>query len=138
MENNISVAVKALIVHNRKALIIKRSDYIEFAAGVWEFVGGGIEFGEELIEALKREVREETGMIIEMDRILYATTSRFPTSQRVFITYLCHTDDDSVVLSNEHTDYLWVTKQQLCEMLSPDILCDIKTYALDSLEIDAV
>lgn len=139
MENNIRVALKAIVVHNCKALIIKRSNYIEFAAGTWEFVGGGMEFGEDLITALKREVMEETGLVVEIDRILYAATFKStPIWQIVMITYLCRTDDNTIVLSNEHTDYLWATKEQLCELLPDNILADLKLYALDSLEIDDV
>lgn len=30
--------------------------------GVWETFGGGLDFGEEPVEALRREVREEMGV----------------------------------------------------------------------------
>jgi len=38
--------------------------------GKWEFAGGGVDFGEDPTEALKRECREEIGVEIEVVRLL--------------------------------------------------------------------
>ena len=38
--------------------------------GIWEFVGGGIDFGEDPIDAIKREVREEIGVEIGEIKLL--------------------------------------------------------------------
>jgi 8-oxo-dGTP diphosphatase len=113
-ENKIVVAVKGIIIRNGKALIIKRSDDDEIGAGTWECVGGKIEFGENLEAALVREVKEEAGLNISVSKILYATTFKTdPTRQVVILTYLCESLEEEVRLSPEHTDYQWVTKEQL-------------------------
>ena len=38
--------------------------------GKWEFVGGGVDFGEDPIDSLKREAREEIGVEIEVIKLL--------------------------------------------------------------------
>jgi 8-oxo-dGTP pyrophosphatase MutT (NUDIX family) len=38
--------------------------------GKWEFVGGGIDFGEDPTESIKREAKEEIGVEIEVVRLL--------------------------------------------------------------------
>ena len=41
------------------------------------FPGGGVEFGEKLEETLKREVMEETGIEIEVEKLLHTTETFF-------------------------------------------------------------
>lgn len=57
-------AVAAVMVQDGKLLLIKRG--VEPSRGKWSVPGGRVEFGETLIEAVKREVREETGLEIEV------------------------------------------------------------------------
>ena len=63
--------VKALIVHEKKVLIIhecviKEGNPVE----ITDFPGGGIEFGENLKEALVREVKEEVGLDIKVGKVV--------------------------------------------------------------------
>lgn len=44
-----------------EVLFLKRSNY-EFMPGVWEIPSGGIEEGESMLQALKREIKEETNL----------------------------------------------------------------------------
>jgi len=50
------VSVRGLIRDNDKILLGRHRD-----GGSWETFGGGLDFGEELHQALKREILEETG-----------------------------------------------------------------------------
>ena len=123
MENTIVVAVKGIIVHNNKVLIVQRSEDDEVGAGTWECVGGKIDYGENLEDALIREVKEEVNITITVDKLLYATT--FKTSEHrqvVILTYSCTACDDMVVLSNEHKNYLWANKEQMMNLLSKPIV----------------
>jgi 8-oxo-dGTP diphosphatase len=134
-ENKIIVCAKGVIIHNGKVLIIKRSDNAHVGSGTWECVGGKIEFGETLEETLVREVKEEVGLEISIGNILYATTLKTtPTRQVVILTYLCESKDENVVLSEEHSDYLWATKKQLRELLPQGIIDDFEKNDVFELE----
>ncbi len=62
--NRVQVAVSAGIFRDGKILLVRRAR--EPAKGVYTFPGGRVEFGESLVEAVAREVREETGLSIEV------------------------------------------------------------------------
>jgi ADP-ribose pyrophosphatase YjhB (NUDIX family) len=57
------LAVSAAIVRDGKILVVRRAR--PPAHGVYTLPGGVVEVGETLVEAVAREIREETGMTIE-------------------------------------------------------------------------
>jgi 8-oxo-dGTP diphosphatase len=120
------VAVKGLIINNGKALIIKRGKNVKFGVGTWECVGGKINFGEDLQAALIREAKEEVGLDITVEKILYATSYPSPERHLIILTYLCRSCETNVILSEEHLDYRWCTKDQLRQLLPPNILNDFE------------
>ncbi len=58
------VGVGAVIVHDGRVLLIRRGR--DPMKGHWTFPGGVLEVGESLAEGLAREVREETGLVVEV------------------------------------------------------------------------
>jgi 8-oxo-dGTP diphosphatase len=57
------LAVSAAIIRDGMVLIVRRAR--PPAKGLYTLPGGGVELGETLVEAVRREVREETALIIE-------------------------------------------------------------------------
>jgi 8-oxo-dGTP diphosphatase len=57
------LAVSAAIIRDGKVLIVRRAR--PPAAGLYTLPGGGVEVGETLVEAVVREVREETALTVE-------------------------------------------------------------------------
>ncbi|MEK3763781.1 MULTISPECIES: NUDIX hydrolase [unclassified Solibacillus] len=134
--NEIKVVVKGVLIRNNRILIIQRSHTDSFGAGTWEVVGGNLNFGESLEEALKREYLEEVGLKITVKNLLFSTT--FFTSndrQIVLLSYLCESEESQISLSSEHEQYLWASKEELLTLLPQEILADYKLYdVLDLLE----
>lgn len=133
----IGVATKALIVYNKRVLIIQRSNYCGVGENEWEFAGGGLKFGEDLLDGLSREVMEEVGLTVRIDKLLYAVSRLVdPYRQIVGLTYLCYAETDRVILSEEHKNFLWATREQLEVFLNKPILDDLAFYsALEHLDI---
>lgn len=71
IQKQITIVVGVITNDKGEVLLCKRHEP-EFpsAHGKWEFPGGGIEFGEDPIEAVKREVLEEAGVAVEIVRML--------------------------------------------------------------------
>lgn len=88
MSKPFNVRVYGLLVHNRKILIIREP----FAGTVIDkFPGGGLEYGEGLIDCLKREFKEELNLEIEIESHFYTQDfflkSRFDESEQILMIY---------------------------------------------------
>ena len=130
------VGVKSIIIYNRKTLLIQRVD----GNHEWEFPGGLMEFNEDLHEALKREIKEETGLDdIRVGKFIYVMTAKVsPVRQIVGIGYISYANSDKITLApDEHINFKWVNKEEFIELLSKPMLNElIENNVLDTLEID--
>lgn len=132
---NLSIVLKALIVKDKKILIIRRSLDEKIAPGVWELVGGRLQFNETLEEGLIREVKEEISISCSIIRLLYATDHTNPAMGKVVIlVYLCVPSDEGVTLSVEHMDYKWVDLNQFRELVFSQIVNDLDKYGVLDIE----
>ncbi|MFE5715550.1 NUDIX hydrolase [Streptomyces sp. NPDC056501] len=69
------VSAYAIAVEDDRLLLIRLSDASPvFTPGLWHMPGGGIDPGEQPVEALSRELREETGLELADARLLDART----------------------------------------------------------------
>lgn len=132
---SIIVAVKGVIIHGGKILLVQRAAADKVGAGTWECAGGKIEFGEALEIALEREIHEETGLTVIVGNLLYASTFLTdPARQLVILTYLCRSGSQSVQLSEEHSAYKWCTRTELVALLPPGIQDDFEKSGVLALE----
>lgn len=132
---NIIVAVKGVIINEGKILLVQRASGDAVGGGTWECAGGKIEFGEGLEDALVREIKEETGLTVTVDHLLYAASFLTdPARQVIIITYLCRSTEQVIRLSEEHTDYRWCTKDLLHHLLPPQIFAEFVKYHILELE----
>lgn len=101
------IAAKGFVFYGDRFLILKKYKYNE--DGKWELPGGRLQTGETPQIALEREVWEETGLKVTVNRLLSTWSYRIDaTEELVGLNYLCNTTTDFVSLSKEHTDYRWI------------------------------
>ena len=81
-----------MVIRNHQVLLGKRLN--THGAHSWSFPGGNLEFGEDILECAKREVMEETGLIITNPQIATFTNDIFHSENKHYITIhvLCHSD----------------------------------------------
>src|SRR3989344_6550613 len=111
----LQVGVKIILENKEgKFLMLLRSAIKYPEAGAkWEIGGGRINPGTPLLENLKREVVEETGLEITGDPKLIAAQDILRSLKHIVrLTYVGHADGE-VKLSDEHTEYKWVSKEEL-------------------------
>lgn len=105
------LAVSAAIFRDGKILLVRRTR--EPSRGIYTFPGGRVEFGESLIEALAREVREETGLIIDIVGLagfreaLPARTDGY--GHFVILPFAARWVSGEVTLNDELDDARWLT-----------------------------
>lgn len=112
------VAAKAVIVNPKgQVLILRESDAHDTntQVGRYQLPGGRLEPGERYLDALTREVMEETGLTIRPGRPVYVGEWRPVIKgvphQIVAIFTICQTDSSTVRLSDEHDGYAWIDPQ---------------------------
>jgi len=78
------VAVAALVFDEQGRILLFKHTYRKFA---WGIPVGGLEFGEQPEEGVMREFFEESGITIQVERLLFADSSRL--FHHVTLIYLC-------------------------------------------------
>ena len=82
--------------------------------GLYGLVGGHVELGETLQEALGREVKEETGLDIASSKFLMPQECIFDKrfwqhSHFIFFEFVCQVDSSDVVLNSEAESFEWIS-----------------------------
>ena len=135
MEPKLFVAMKAFITHNGKVLIVRESakNPVGTNPNAYDIVGGRIEPGERFNECLRREIKEETGLDIELGRPFYVGEWRPIVKgepwQVVATFFKCQTNSDEVRLSQDHDDAKWIDPKDFRSYnLIPNLLPAFEAY----------
>jgi len=99
-----------------RCLLVKRSSQSTHQAGLWELPGGKMDPGETFDQALLREVVEETGLTIALDRVVGAAQWEHPQVHVAYIILEAHVVEGQVRLSDEHDDCRWATPADVAMM----------------------
>ena len=115
------IEVVAAILHQNGRYLATQRGYGEFE-GMWEFPGGKIEPGEIQEDALKREIQEELGVEIIIEKQLCTTEYDYPSFHLSMNCFLCSISSGKIEL-REHKSARWLTTEQMntLEWLPADI-----------------
>lgn len=112
----LQVGVKALIRNEAgEYLFIRRSEKLaEDKQTRWDIPGGRIKPEEALIDALIREIDEETGLSLSGEPTILAAQDIFVSSADLHVVRLTYVTDaeGSLRLSDEHTDTMWMSIEE--------------------------
>ena len=126
------LSVRMIIQDNDgKCLLIKRSAINKSNVGKWEFPGGKIDVGEEFYGALLREVKEETGLIVNVEHIVGVVESEVSTVRIATLIFSGIKESGQVSLSDEHDSYVWVSVKELSTY---DLVAHLKTFLEEKIE----
>ena len=114
---DIGLIVHCLVTRKGGAelLILKRSLNEDYLPGVWDVPGGTLEWGEDPFEGVARETKEEVGLLISNARLLDYYSNVDSGKQKHFVTLIFVTeyeDDQLPTLSEDHSEYAWITKEE--------------------------
>lgn len=113
------LVVTALIENKGRYLVLQRSESNITNENKWQFPEGKVRFGENLIKALKRELLEETGLILTNAKLfgIHSNVSREAHGVfRIFRTIFKCKVMGKVRLSKEHKHFTWISPKELSKL----------------------
>lgn len=131
------LAVSAAIVRDGRVLVVRRAR--KPALDLFTLPGGVVEAGETLVEAVAREVREETALTIAPVglagfREVVARDSDNRTQRHfVILAFASRWVAGEPVLNEELAEFRWVRPSELCELQTTDGLAEIVNQAFERL-----
>ena len=124
---------KAVVKHpqDSRFLILQRSPTSSMP-NTWDFPGGGVDFGENHVASIIREIREETSLIVQAPQVLDVFSRYAPQTKtyHLCVGYQCQALSETVHLSEEHIAYQWISADAFAKINTWDFLKSIvrKTY----------
>jgi ADP-ribose pyrophosphatase YjhB (NUDIX family) len=131
MDNkNIKIKVRGVIINDSKLLIVKH-----IGTGYMALPGGHLEYGEDIITCLKRELVEELGVMPEIGKLLYINTFIEKKNNTEYVEFFFEVKNGKDYLNidglerthaHELTEILWVSSDSDIEILPKKFNEDFK------------
>ena len=103
------ISVKGVLIRRGRVLVLRNG------RGEWELPGGRLDDGESPEETLIREMREETGLAVEVVSLADAWVFEVTPGKKVLILeYACRLKGERrVTISHEHSEHAWLPLAKL-------------------------
>jgi 8-oxo-dGTP diphosphatase len=125
-----------------KVFLPRRAKTKKFLPDVFELPGGHIDFGEEIVEGLKREIMEEFQMETHIGDLFYAFTytneiKGSHSTEPIYFAKFSSSLDNLKLNPEDHSKYRWIAESELDEIMTdnkrgddPEIQAMKKGFAL--------
>ena len=115
-----SLGVQAIIINSlNQILISKRSEHKEVYPLMWECNGGQVSAGESGLDAIIREIKEELGINLDINKaILFKTVKKEHKFKDLYLFYQDIDINDIIFMDNEVVDVKWVTINEYMDMFN--------------------
>jgi 8-oxo-dGTP diphosphatase len=123
------LTVDGIFLKNGKVLLVKRAHFPFI--GSWVLPGGHVEYGERVEEVIKREMKEELGVLIKIKKLfgVYSNPKRDPRYHTVSVVYLLAKDKGKIRLNKESSEFKYFSLKNLPKKIGFDhreIINDLK------------
>lgn len=106
------LGVGAVIVDDDgRLLVVERAN--EPAAGRWTLPGGKVEPDERIVEAIAREVREETGLEVTVGDLLGVHEAIWDGGHYVIVDHRAEVTGGSLAAGDDAADVAWMGRSEL-------------------------
>ncbi len=104
------IVAKTVVFNSEgSVLLLRRSGTDTRRPHQWDLPGGEVDDGEDFVQAIVREAREEAGInVVTNPRSLVFSETLVADLNVVFLIFVSTTSDDSVALSSEHEEFTWL------------------------------
>ena len=129
IEPKFFIAAKAVIKKDGKILLLRESSLYSDGANkdCFDFPGGRLKPGEHFVEVLKREVLEETGLLVKIGKPLtvgeWWPVVKGEQWQVIGVFFECESLSKDIVLSQDHNEFVWIDPK---EYLNYNIIDNLK------------
>ena len=106
----------AVIFNEHGQILLVKLSYQRFHP--WGMPGGSLDYGEQPAEAVLREMLEETGILLEIEKLLFVKTWK---PDRVGMYYLCRIKEGEFQPSEEVSEFGYFSKDNLPDVRPFDI-----------------
>ena len=125
-EHDFKASMVVILDSQKRVLLLKRSPGPHWMPEKWALVGGHIEKGESPVEAATRETKEEANLELKVAQEL--------DQRNDVMIYFSNNFSGNVEIDFEHTDWAWISYDELDNYDTTPNLKDTVRLALDKLE----